>query len=184
MRFLALIAAIGKNRVIGGDNDLLWHLPDDFKYFKESTKERVVIMGRNTYDSMGKALPHRYNFVLSRQDLKLEDAKLFQNPELALEEARKIDETPIIIGGEKIYQLYLKEASHLFLTRVDFEADGEAYFPEFEHLPFELLRESFHPKDEKHRHGFAFQIFQHKDFRPTEAEQFFLDQQIARLSQG
>ena len=95
MSFLGLISAVGSNRVIGANNDLLWHLPDDFKFFKRITKERVVIMGRKTYDSMGEALINRYNFVLSRQkDFKLDDARCFSDYEECLGHASLIDETP------------------------------------------------------------------------------------------
>lgn len=182
MSFLGLISAVGSNRVIGANNDLLWHLPDDFKFFKRITKERVVIMGRKTYDSMGEALINRYNFVLSRQkDFKLDDARCFSDYEECLVHASLIDETPFVIGGQHIYEQYLNKATHLFITKVDFEKEGDAYFPEFDTNEFKLIASKFHEADEKHAHSFTFQIWEREGAFITEGVQSFLKQQIESL---
>mgnify|MGYP000462888159 CR=1 FL=1 len=135
-----MIAAVGKNNVIGANNDLLWHLPNDFKFFKRTTLNRVVIMGRKTYDSMGQqALSHRYNFVLSKNpQVSFEDATVFTNTDSCLKASYTIDSTPFIIGGEKVYKMMLPKASHLFITRVDFETAGDAYFPGFSQDDFKF----------------------------------------------
>lgn len=183
MRFLAMIAAVGKNNVIGANNDLLWHLPNDFKFFKRTTLNRVVIMGRKTYDSMGQqALSHRYNFVLSKNpQVSLEDATVFTDTDSCLKASYTIDSTPFIIGGEKVYRMMLPKASHLFITRVDFETDGDAYFPEFNQDDYKLLASKDHPVDKRHKYAFQIQIWERKGFEATDAESAFLKQQIESL---
>ena len=166
MRPLAMIAAIGSNRVIGSDNDLMWHLPDDFRFFKETTRDHVVIMGRKTFDSMGKPLPRRSNYVLTRQpNLSLEGCRVFNTLQMALDAAYNEDPFPFVIGGGKIYQMAMPLATHLYLTHVDFAKAGETYFPELNDDEWhrELLDE--HPVDE--RHGYAFKIVKYvrKDYK-------------------
>jgi len=115
------------NRVIGKDNEMPWHLSDDLKNFKKLTLGKTVIMGRLTYDSIGKPLPKRRNIVLSRS-LKDEKVNVFSNVEEALEETSSEEEV-FIIGGQDIYSQTIKKATKLYITMIDSEIEGDKFFP-------------------------------------------------------
>ncbi|MFZ5956741.1 dihydrofolate reductase [Pseudomonas knackmussii] len=135
---LAMIAALAENRVIGVDNRLPWHLPADLKHFKAMTLGKPVIMGRKTWDSLGRPLPGRLNLVVSRQaDLQLEGAEVFTSLEDALERAdawarEEEAEELMLIGGAQLYGEALPQAERLYLTRVALSPAGDAHFPEVE----------------------------------------------------
>lgn len=135
---LAMIAALAENRVIGVDNRLPWHLPADLKHFKAMTLGKPVIMGRKTWDSLGRPLPGRLNLVVSRQaDLQLEGAEVFTSLEAALERAdawarEEEAEELMLIGGAQLYSEALPQAERLYLTRVSLSPEGDAHFPEVE----------------------------------------------------
>lgn len=142
---LSLIAALGENRVIGVDNSMPWHLPGDFKYFKATTLGKPIIMGRKTWDSLGRPLPGRLNIVVSRQtDLKLEGAQVFASLDAAIERAEAwaleqgVDEL-MLIGGAQLYAQGLEQADRLYLTRVALSPDGDAWFPEFDGSQWTLV---------------------------------------------
>ncbi len=137
---LSLIAAHAENRVIGIDNSMPWHLPGDFKYFKATTLGKPIIMGRKTWDSLGRPLPGRLNVVVSRQPgLELAGAEVFASLEAALERAEQwarehgVDEL-MLIGGAQLYAQALEKGlvSRMYLTRVELEPKGDAWFPEFD----------------------------------------------------
>ncbi|MBA1201608.1 dihydrofolate reductase [Pseudomonas capeferrum] len=137
---LSLIAALAENRVIGIDNSMPWHLPGDFKYFKATTLGKPIIMGRKTWDSLGRPLPGRLNLVVSRQEgLQLEGAEVFDSLEAALLRAQQwakeqgVDEL-MLIGGAQLYGQALERGlvSRMYLTRVELEPEGDAWFPEFD----------------------------------------------------
>ncbi|CRM62126.1 Dihydrofolate reductase type 3 [Pseudomonas sp. 22 E 5] len=135
---LSLIAALGENRVIGVDNRMPWHLPGDFKYFKATTLGKPIIMGRKTWDSLGRPLPGRLNLVVSRQtDLMLEGAEVFPSLDAAVERAQAwaleqgVDEL-MLIGGAQLYAQGLEQADRLYLTRVALSPEGDAWFPAFD----------------------------------------------------
>lgn len=134
---LCLIAALAQNRVIGRDNQLPWHLPADLKHFKAKTLGKPIIMGRKTWDSLGRPLPGRLNLVVSRQaGLHLEGAEVFPSLEAAIvradEWAREqgVDEL-MLIGGAQLYEQGLALAKRLYLTRVALQPEGDAWFPVF-----------------------------------------------------
>ena len=134
---LCLIAALAQNRVIGRDNQLPWHLPADLKHFKAKTLGKPIIMGRKTWDSLGRPLPGRLNLVVSRQaGLQLEGAEVFPSLEAAIvradEWAREqgVDEL-MLIGGAQLYEQGLALAKRLYLTRVALQPEGDAWFPVF-----------------------------------------------------
>ncbi|MBC8997697.1 dihydrofolate reductase [Pseudomonas sp. N40(2020)] len=140
---LCLIAALGDNRVIGVNNSMPWHLPGDFKYFKETTLGKPIIMGRKTWDSLGRPLPGRLNIVVSRQaDLHLEGAEVFSSLEAAVARAEEwaleqgADEL-MLIGGAQLYAQALPHADRLYLTRVNLSPEGDAWFPEFSAFDWE-----------------------------------------------
>jgi len=142
---LSLIAALGENRVIGVDNSMPWHLPGDFKYFKATTLGKPIIMGRKTWDSLGRPLPGRLNIVVTRQaDLKLEGAEVFTSLEAAVERAEQWATEQgasevMLIGGAQLYAQGLAQADRLYLTRVALSPEGDAWFPEFDQARWQLV---------------------------------------------
>lgn len=128
---LAIIAAIGKNRVIGKDGKLPWHISDDLKRFKRLTTGHTVLMGRKTFDSIGKPLSNRRNVVISSRPIA--NIETYASLDDALR-ALADQETVFVIGGARIYSQLLEQADELYLTLVEKEADGDAFFPPFEHL--------------------------------------------------
>ena len=148
---LSLIAALGENRVIGVDNSMPWHLPGDFKYFKATTLGKPIIMGRKTWDSLGRPLPGRLNLVVTRQaDLQLEGAEVFTSLESAVARAEEwaleqgVAEV-MLIGGAQLYAQGLAQADRLYLTRVALSPEGDAWFPEFELAEWALVSEVLNP---------------------------------------
>ncbi|MDR2314843.1 MAG: dihydrofolate reductase [Pseudomonas sp.] len=137
---LSLIAAYAENRVIGIDNSMPWHLPGDFKYFKATTLGKPIVMGRKTWDSLGRPLPGRLNIVVSRQPgLELAGAEVFASLEEALVRAEQwareqgVDEL-MLIGGAQLYGQALEKGlvSRMYLTRVEMAPEGDAWFPAFD----------------------------------------------------
>lgn len=146
-----MIAALARNRVIGLDNQMPWHLPADLKHFKAMTLGKPIIMGRKTWDSLGRPLPGRLNLVISRQaGLQLEGAEVFSSLGDALVRAdawaqgQGVDEL-MLIGGAQLYAQALPLAERLYLTRIELEPEGDAHFPEWpanewqriSHAPYE-----------------------------------------------
>ncbi|MFQ3224454.1 MAG: dihydrofolate reductase [Lentimonas sp.] len=129
------IAAMAENRVIGNQGDIPWHLPEDFKWFKKTTMAAILVMGRKTYESIGRPLPGRKTFVLSRTPREIPGVHSFTDLEML--DHFETDKTIWIAGGGEIYKQMLPRCSELYLTRVHRTVEGDAYFPEFEHL-FEL----------------------------------------------
>lgn len=147
-----LIAAVTKDYSIGKDGHLLIRIPEDMKFFRDTTIDNIVVMGRKTYESIGKALPKRINIVLTRnKDYKLDDAIVIHNKEelyslLELEEYK--NKKVFIIGGEQIYKLFYKEAKYIILTEIKSDLSGDAKFPIFKSL-FRLIESSLVKTDEK-----------------------------------
>lgn len=127
---ISMIAAMANNRVIGKDNKMPWRLPADLQHFKRVTLGKPVIMGRKTYQSIGKALPGRRNIVISRQALSLPDAETVNSIEQALALIANSEEI-MIIGGGEIYRQCLPLANRLYLTQIMIDADGDAFFPDY-----------------------------------------------------
>ncbi|MCV9385244.1 dihydrofolate reductase [Reichenbachiella ulvae] len=162
---ISMIAAMSENRVIGINNDLPWHLPDDMKYFMETTKEHHVIMGRKNYESLPpkfSPLPNRTNLVVTRQgDYEAPGCELFTSIESAVEFAEKNGEEELfIIGGGQIYQLGMEMSDKIYLTEIDAHIDGgEVFFPEMGEEWKETSR-SHHPADDRHKYAFDFVIYE------------------------
>ncbi|MEI7719646.1 MAG: dihydrofolate reductase [bacterium] len=143
---ISALVALGKNRVIGKGNELLWHIPDDLKRFKALTLGRPVIMGRKTFESIvaaiGKPLPGRTNIVVtrdpsfvSRLNLDMSDVLVVSSLKEALEKASTMDQEEIFIGGgAQIYEQVLPKVDRLYLTLIDGEQEGDTFFPPYEHL--------------------------------------------------
>ncbi len=161
---IALIAAMSTNRVIGINNDLPWHLPDDMKYFMNTTLGRTVIMGRKNYESLPpkyRPLPNRTNIVVTRQaDYEAEGCSVVGSMEAAVELARANGEDLLfIIGGGQIYELGLDLADEVYLTEIEAHIDnGEVFFPELGSEWVESSRKN-HPADERHIYSFDFVVY-------------------------
>ena len=167
---LALIVAQGLNRVIGNDNKLPWYLPEDLRYFKEVTMGKPIIMGRKTFESIGKPLPGRLNIVITRDsNWSAEGVKVVSGLGDAIEVGEGqalIDgvEEAVIIGGAQIYAQSLSIVDRLYLTQVEAEPEGEAYFPEIDYSQWqELGRQSFPAGDQPNRYPYAFIVYDRKE---------------------
>jgi dihydrofolate reductase len=158
-----LIVAAAKNHVIGKDGKMPWHLPNDMKHFKNLTWGMPVIMGRKTFESLGKPLPGRKNIVITRQPAwQAEGVVAVKNFEDALFVAHGTDAREVfVIGGGEIYRLALERAKRIYLTRVDAEPEGDSFFPELNGA-WKLVHEIKHTRDDKHPFDYAFQVWERK----------------------
>jgi dihydrofolate reductase len=152
---LYAIVAHDQNRLIGGGNDLLWHLPNDLKYFKERTRGFPIIMGRKTFDSLGRPLPGRRNMVVTRQaDWTAEGVEVFGSLEDTLAALNGAD--AYIVGGGEIYRVALPSVDLLYVTEVHAAIDGgDTWFPNYSEGFTETARED-HPADERHAYAYSF----------------------------
>ena len=159
---ITIIAAVAENNALGKNNALLWHLPDDFKRFKQITSGHHIIMGRKTFESFPKPLPNRTHIIISRQkDYSPEGCIVLDSLEKAIEKCAK-NETVFIIGGGEIYNQSLDIADRLDITKVHTSIDADVYFPEIDTNIWQLISEEFHSKDDNHAFDFTFQIFSKK----------------------
>ncbi len=154
MASLSIIVAMANNRAIGKDNQLLWHLPEDLKYFKRVTMGKPMIMGRKTFESIGRPLPGRLNIVVTRQQSwqhegvkvvhSVEDAKKLAEAQAYIDGVDEI----MLIGGAELYNTSIDHADKLYLTRVDADLDGDAFFPDVDNKKWrEVSREEFKASD-------------------------------------
>lgn len=127
-----IIAAIGKNRELGRDNKLLWSLKGDLKFFKEKTTNHTIIMGRKTFESLGRLLPNRKHVVISSSNNFPKEVDVYNNIESLLSHYKDTSEELFIIGGAKIYSEFIDYATKMYLTLVDGEFDADVYFPMFD----------------------------------------------------
>jgi dihydrofolate reductase len=158
---VSMIAAVARNFTIGKDNDLPWKLPDDMKFFMNTTKNHYVIMGRKNYDSLHekfRPLPNRTNIVVTRQkDFNAPGCIVTHHVTDAIELARKGNEAEaFIIGGAEIYKIALPDADRLYLTEIKADVDGDTFFPAFRKSEWKETSRTPHLADEKHK--FAFDI--------------------------
>ncbi len=161
---ISMIAAMGKNRVIGKNNKMPWHLPADLQWFKKITINSPVIMGRKTYQSIGRPLPERLNIVLTRDaDLELTGCQVANSVEQALEIAKaytRKDDNPaeeiFITGGAYLYELFLPKAERLYLTLIDEDFCGDTYFPDYQAFDWKQLSRVDFEADEKNPYAYSF----------------------------
>ena len=158
-----LIAAMDRNRVIGVDNKLPWHLPIDLKFFKDKTLGHHIIMGRKTFESMGKPLPGRTSVIVTRQhDYKVEGARVVHSLDAALMTTQGDDEI-YVIGGGDIYTQALKFADRVYLSEVDIAVPrGDAYFPELPANEWQVADRRVHEIDEKNKYRCTFLTYVRK----------------------
>jgi dihydrofolate reductase len=159
---ILLVVAVAENGVIGKDNALLWRLPDDLKQFKAVTMGKPVIMGRKTYDSIGKPLPGRTNIVISRQPgLRIEGCTVVDSLDAAFDAAGAVPEVTVI-GGADIYRQALPLAEMIYLTEVHAAFDGDVTFPDLSPDEWRETSRVPHPMDERHAYAFTFVTLQRK----------------------
>ncbi|WP_262151179.1 dihydrofolate reductase [Chryseobacterium foetidum] len=156
-----IVVAMGEKNEIGADNKLLWHLPKDLKHFKDLTSGHPIIMGRKTYESIGKPLPNRTNIVVSRKKNWFQEGILIVGSiKEALKFAKKIDENVFIIGGGNIYEQTMEVADKLEVTLVKAQLEADTFFPKIDPKIWKLSEEIFHEKDEKNEYDFSFQTYE------------------------
>lgn len=161
MTTLSLIAAMAKNRVIGRNNSLPWHLPEDLKYFKATTLGKPILMGRKTFESIGKPLPGRTSVVLTRnQGWSFDGCLVVPSLDAALAQLADREEI-LVIGGAELYQQTLARADRLYLTEIDADFEGDAWFPEFDRSLWQQISCQPHP-DNGRGFGFDFVVYQRK----------------------
>lgn len=162
---ISLIAALTQNHVIGKNNDLPWHLPDDMKYFMQTTKLHHVVMGRKNYDSIPekfRPLPNRTNIVVTRQvNFVAPQCTVINSLEKAIAIAKENAEQELfIIGGAEIYNLAMPLANRLYLTEIQTDLDGDTYFPPFDKKSWKEVSRKHHPADERHLYAFDFVVYE------------------------
>ncbi|MEO1889666.1 MAG: dihydrofolate reductase [Cycloclasticus sp.] len=153
---ISMIVAMGDNNAIGKDNELLWHLPEDFKHFKKTTMGKPILMGRKTYESIGKPLPGRENIVITRDKAFTVDGVTIVNSiDAALSVSQQYDEV-MIIGGASFYQQMLPMVNRLYLTLVHHTFDADAFFPDINEDEWVEMERREYAADERHRYSFSF----------------------------
>ncbi|WP_404346547.1 dihydrofolate reductase [Sutcliffiella horikoshii] len=155
---ISIIVATDKNNLIGKDNDLPWRIPADLAYFKKVTLGSTIVMGRKTYESIGKPLPKRRNIILSRQEFHADGCETLHS----IEEVERLNvdgEELFIIGGAHIFKETLSIADFLYLTYIDEEFEGDTYFPEVNEQDWELVSSEKGIKDEKNPYDYYFKKY-------------------------
>ena len=157
---LSCIVAMSENRVIGRDGDLPWHLPADLKRFKQLTMGHHIIMGRKTYESIGRPLPGRTNVVVTRdREYTADGVEVVHSLEEAIERTEGDDEA-FVTGGEAIYRLALPSADRLYVTAVHSDVEGDVYFPGNGVDGWRLTMEEPHEADDRHAHRYTFRVYE------------------------
>lgn len=158
---ISLVVAVSTNNAIGKNNQLLWTLPNDMKFFKNKTWAMPVVMGRKTFEALGKPLNGRFNIVITKQkDFKPEGTTVVDSLEEAIRIAYAADYKEVmIIGGGQIYKQSMPIADTLYLTRVDAELEGDTSFPEIDTKEWEMISQETHMADEKHAYAYHFQVW-------------------------
>jgi len=163
---ISLVVAASDNNVIGKNNQLLWHLPKDMKFFKNVTWGMPVVMGRKTFESMGsKPLPGRRNIVITRKPgWDAEGVLVVNSVDASASLAERLNYKEIfIIGGGEIYVIAFDRADKIYMTRVHAELEGDTYFPVIEKNDWTLVSKTDNPADEKHAYAFSFQLWERKN---------------------
>ncbi|MBC7615940.1 MAG: dihydrofolate reductase [Pedobacter sp.] len=156
MNKLSIIVAISENNAIGKNNQLLWHLPADLKHFKEITMGHTIIMGRKTYDSIGKPLPNRRSIVITRsKDLVIEGVEVVNSLAHAIELCKQ-DEEAFIIGGAEVYKQAISYATGIHLTKVHQNYEADTFFPEINPTAWREINSITYPADEKNNVAYTF----------------------------
>ena len=157
---ISIIVAASANNVIGAQGDLPWRLSDDLKRFKAVTMGKPIIMGRKTWESIGRPLPGRQNIVITRQeDFAADGCDVVPSTEAAAAAAGDADEI-MVIGGSQVYELFLPKAERLYVTRVHADVEGDAFFPVVDENEWRLVSDEPHSADDRNEFDFSFRIYE------------------------
>ncbi|WP_316736545.1 dihydrofolate reductase [Pedobacter aquatilis] len=160
---LSIAVAVGENFEIGKNNQLLWHMPADLKFFKQTTSGHTIIMGRKTFDSVGRPLPNRRNIVITRAtELTIEGVEVVNNLDEALEITKNEEKPVFIVGGAEIYRQALPKTDTLYLTTIHHTFDADTFFPEIDRNEWETLSIEPHKADEKNTYDYTFEVLERK----------------------
>lgn len=161
---LSLLVAADENNVIGKDNQLPWHLPNDLKYFKNLTWGMPILMGRKTFESIGKPLAGRQSIVITRNhDWQWEGVEVVHSVEEAIQKAKEKDIKEVfVIGGAEIFTTSLQKADRIYLTRIHHTFEGDVFFPQLSEAEWVLVKSHLSPKDEKNPYDHTFQVWERK----------------------
>lgn len=159
---LSAIAALSENRVIGLNNQMPWHLPADLKHFRTITSGHPILMGRKTFESIGRPLPNRTNIILTRDThYQAEGCIVINNPDDALTLVNNINQSEIfIIGGAEIYQLLLPKVTRLYLTEIHHQFQGDTFFPELDKTAWREVSRETHAADELNAYTYSFIVLE------------------------
>lgn len=158
---ITIIAAIAENNALGKDNQLIWYLPADLKRFKKTTLNHVVIMGRKTYESLGKPLPNRTNIIITRdKNYQAENCVVVNSLMEALKVAVKEDENPFILGGAEIYKQAMPFTDRLDLTFVHHKFEADVFFPEIDRQIWKETSRTTYKADDKNKYDYSFVTFE------------------------
>jgi dihydrofolate reductase len=159
---ISLVVAASKNNAIGKDNKLLWCLPNDMKYFKNVTWGMPVVMGRKSFDSLGKPLKGRKNIVITRQsDWNVEGTIPIKSLDDAQFLVKNMDvKEMMVIGGGEIFRMAFEKAKRIYITRVDAELEGDTFFPVIDPRIWKLVSQKDHGADEKNKYAYSFQVWE------------------------
>jgi len=158
---ISMIWAMGKDNALGCKNRMPWYLPADFAYFKKVTLGKPVIMGRKTFESIGKPLPGRKNIIITRnQEFKCEGCTVVDSIEKAKEYS--VDVEAFVIGGAEIYKAFLPWADKLYVTLIDEKFEADVYFPQIDYSQWELISSEPGPKDDKNPYDYKFLVYKRK----------------------
>ena len=158
---VSIIVAVAANGVIGDKNSLLWHISEDLRFFKRTTSGHPVIMGRKTFESLGRPLPNRTNVVISRTIDSIEGCTVVRSLEEAVA-MFPVEEEVFVIGGAQIYALALEVADRFYLTRVGHDYEGDTSFPKWDETKWELRQREAFERGEKYPYPFAFEMYERK----------------------
>ncbi len=158
---ISFIWAQDKNGLIGKGNDLPWRLPADLQYFKKTTMNHPIVMGRKTYESIGKPLPGRTNIILTRADeYEVEGCLVFSSPQQLLRWIHEHGSEVFITGGSEIFKLFTVEVDRLYVTQIDETFQGDTYFPKIDWSEWQLISSKKGPKNEKNPYDYEFQVYE------------------------
>ena len=159
---ISLVVAAASNNVIGKQGIMPWHLPNDLKHFKNVTWGMPVIMGRKTFDSLGKVLPGRKNIIITRQDnWKADGAVTVKSMDDALFLAKQTDAREVmVIGGGEIFKIIFDKSNRIYLTRIEAQPEGDTFFPAIDPKHWHLVSQKKHESDEKHAYNYAFETWE------------------------
>lgn len=160
---ISLLVAMDTNRLIGKDNQLPWHLPQDLAYFKKTTMNHKIVMGRKTFESIGRPLPGRENIIVTRdQDYSQEGCLVLNSLEGIVELSEQSDEEIFVIGGAEIFQQILPCSDRLYITHIYHEFEGDTYFPKTNEEEWDMVKSDKRIKDENNPYDYEFAVYEKK----------------------